>query len=169
MKRGTRVINSIHLTNIQSYKVKMCKEKMHIYYTTIDVQFKKPLHLIDDKKRLRKTFLLGFMQEFGCTAETIEHMKGCIVASLDRSDVKNANVVFESVFEIKENEIENEIYGDKDIGDALQGDPRKCGVWYKTGRAFYYPDKPKWLAYSLMGITLVAIALVSFFLMRKIL
>ncbi|XHR28146.1 MAG: hypothetical protein ACFUZC_19735 [Chthoniobacteraceae bacterium] len=112
----------------------------------MDVTFVRPLQGVDltqqgrvsiEKIEARK--ILGFVQEFGCTADSQLEMQEMVRAIvLAREDEENAIIHFDRIGEIAPEDLESEIYQDEDIALALMRAPTSKGIWYQTGRAFYH-------------------------------
>lgn len=114
-------------------------ENLLIFYVTIDVIFKHPLDFIDEKNLKKKRTVVGFIQEIGCTAESEECMRKVVLALVLREHERNTTTaVFSRIGIIAKSKLKEEIYDDGDVSVALLGDPLKSGVWYKTGRGYYY-------------------------------
>ncbi len=112
---------------------------MSIYYVHLDVKFKRPLKIVHEKpKRTRQNNISGFLQEIGCTANSEEVMRTRVIDQALSADEKlNAEAHFEYIGVIEPDSLNQEIYEDKDIADALKQDPRCEGIWYASGRGYY--------------------------------
>jgi hypothetical protein len=109
-----------------------------IYYVNIDVRFKKKL-VLKFKDYSDQKMIKGYLQEIGCTAPSEDEMKKMIKALVLQTELEsNATIRYERIGIIRDNDIQKEIYEDCDIASSLIGDPIKTGIWYKTGRGYYY-------------------------------
>ena len=111
-----------------------------IYYINVDVSFVMPMKDISGMHFVSAKPMIGFMQEFGCTAESLHAAKEMvdehIFTEIPMAKIKAIEYDWSGV--IQEAEIHKEIYGDKDIASRLLADPLKNGIWYHTGHAFYF-------------------------------
>ena len=114
---------------------------MSIFYINVDVTFTKPMPCYEAHgctKHLR-----GFLREFGVTADSEEQAKKFVEERV-KSDFeypvdKIREIKFDWIGYISEDQLETEIFADKDIAESDSfGNPRKNGVWYCTGHAYYW-------------------------------
>ena len=117
-------------------------DDVKIYWVKLEINFEKKIPLLDEKNRELPEGIIGFSQEIGCTADNEEELKEIInnyLRELEWID-QETEVVFDRIGEIEPNKISSEIYGDPDIKDSLRSNPRKRGIWYSSGRAFFSGD-----------------------------
>ena len=113
---------------------------MTIYWVNIEVNFNHPMDLMDDENRALPQKVVGFLQEFGCTCEDENKLKQTVkdyLKELDWMSFPESEVTFDRIGEINPSELSSEIYEDPEIRDALIANPKKEGLWYASGKAFF--------------------------------
>ena len=116
---------------------------LQVFYLNVDVGFSKPMTLLDGEEGVGRSTVVGFIQDFGCTAKTEDEAKA-IVERLIKDEFKSdpaLRIRYDWCGAIADDKLEEEIYSDGDItGSPSFSDPCKEGVWYRSGHGFYYPD-----------------------------
>jgi glycosyltransferase involved in cell wall biosynthesis len=135
----SRQIEVLDICYDEAAKASMLKEGMEIYYVTVEVTFRKPLELLDENNKPEGS-IIGFYQSMGCTAKAQAEMQAMVIEAALAEYQDNADVRFDYIGEIKIHELDREVYGDEDIPAALKQDPRYEGIWYTSGRGFYYEE-----------------------------
>jgi len=84
----------------------------------------------------------GFLQIFGCTADSTDAMKAAVSASLFSTDwLYDALPVFDyGIAIIDPEDVEEEIFEDAEVADCLSGSPYERGLWYASGRDYFRGD-----------------------------
>lgn len=116
---------------------------MPIYWLNIDVQFKEPMEVQDEESgETSDQKAYGYMQDIGATYPDEESLKSAVASLVyESTDAAKVEIVYEYVGEIAPNEVQKEIYQDKDVAQSLRSDPAVDGIWYRTGRGFYMDEK----------------------------
>ena len=116
------------------------EQLLNIFWINLEVIFSSKMPLLNDQKNEVSSGATGFFQEYGCTADDENELKEIIHADLNEMewlDLLKTKISFERIGIISQEEIQSEIYADLDIREALKANPRKKGIWYKSGKAFF--------------------------------
>jgi len=81
-----------------------------------------------------------FIQQFGCTCNGEEDLWNIIREYYrNEGDLDYTEVLFKyKISVIDFDDLKEEIYEDQEVKDALIGSPLELGLWYKTGKGFYF-------------------------------
>lgn len=115
---------------------------MPIYWLNIDVKFKKPMDFEDeeDDETINRK-IVGYLQNIGATFPNEQELKASVQSLVDEDFDKNdVEIVYEHVGVIAPNKIKEEIYDDGDVMHNLRSEPTENGIWYRTGRGFYWDE-----------------------------
>ena len=115
---------------------------MTIYWVEIDVQFKYPMELLNNTEGDHA--ISGYLQNIGATYPDEDEMKQAIqdfILTDDGMSIDNINVVYEYIGIISPSKVQTEIYEDLDIAESLRANPENKGIWYSTGRGFYFVEE----------------------------
>lgn len=118
---------------------------MVIIYAVLDVRLLQPLTTKGCGD------VVGFVQEFGCSASSDDAarqvVESYVKVNLEKDFkvtkefiVKNASITYDWFGYIEENQVQDEILNDSDLGPDLLANPLQEGIWYRTGRGFYAKD-----------------------------
>ena len=113
---------------------------LNIYYLVVRVEFSMPMPCFWSSEESEKQ-LVGFQQEFGCTAISTKAAKKKVLERIQNEfpEDKGLRVCFDWCGLRAEDRVPEDIYADSDIIDSPSfKDPRQKGFWYSTGRGFYY-------------------------------
>lgn len=113
------------------------KKDVEIYYVHVEVCFVVPLALLGERGKASKV-VKGYFQEVGvtCCPNDLEQTVAAFVLKKERRE--NIRLEMTYIGRISQHNLEKEILMDDDIGPSLIGDPNDFGVWYSTGKAYFF-------------------------------
>ncbi|MFC1494318.1 hypothetical protein ACFL6W_03465 [Thermodesulfobacteriota bacterium] len=107
-----------------------------IYWVRVDAKLAEPITFDDEKSKK----VHGFFREIGCTAQNENTMRGLVEDWVKYDAPELSEIIYEHIGIIALEDLQREIYEDKDVKESLLGHPQKQGIWYSTGRMFYDPN-----------------------------
>ena len=128
---------------------------LSIFWINFDITFKSPISSVKLEEITGKPVAIvegtpfgievdGYIREYGVTHYRKSSAIAFAKSNLYENDTflkfipHKVNVA--DLFVIEESEIQSEIYDDEDIGDSIIQDPREKGIYYHSGRCFYFED-----------------------------
>ncbi len=110
-----------------------------IYWVIVEVYFDKPISSSD--QGISDT--VGFLQTFGCTANTEGLMKDRVYTSLfDTPWLKDLNPKIEfDISTINRMDVEKELLLDDEINEYFSSSPYEDGLWYQSGRTYFHDNE----------------------------
>jgi len=116
------------------------ESELTIYWLIINASFITPWKICVESDNETDELAYGFFKEIGITANSEKSAKSLLqqyLTTVNKISPSKIDIEYQHIGVISHDEVQTEIYEDKDINNSLLQSPFNEGVWYSSGCGFY--------------------------------